>query len=158
MNTLNELDTEVLPLLRKHAVLCVDDEPAILAALRRTLAKEPYELLMTESPWHALEYVETRPISLVLTDHRMPELSGVDMLHAVHERSPETTGVILTGFPGSFHESREREAAIRCVLVKPWEPRELSRTLRLLLREMELNGIYPSVEGGRESGDLGGEA
>ena len=158
MNPLAELDTEVLPLIRKHAVLCVDDEPAILAALRRTLCQEPYDLLMTESPAHALQYVETRPISLVLSDHRMPEMSGIEMLHAVHDSSTATTGVILTGFPGSFRECGERAAGIRCVLVKPWDQRELPRTIRLLLREMELNGTHPSVKEDGYFGDLGGEA
>jgi response regulator RpfG family c-di-GMP phosphodiesterase len=158
MNGPAKRETEVLPLLQKHAVLCVDDEPSILAALRRTLCREPYDLLMTESPSHALRYVETRPISLVLTDQRMPDMSGIEMLQAIHEHSPATTGVILTGFPESISRHGGFGEEVRCVLVKPWNNQVLTRTLRQLLREMELSGIHPSVEESREPGDLGGEA
>jgi response regulator RpfG family c-di-GMP phosphodiesterase len=158
MSTLTERETDVLPLIHKHSVLCVDDEPSILAALRRTLCKEPYDLLMTESPWHALQYVETRPISLVLSDQRMPDMSGLELLEAIHQYSPATIGVILTGFPESFSQHRGIEESVRCVLVKPWDNQALTRTVRQLLREMELSRIHPSIEEDRESEDLGGEA
>ncbi|HLY10681.1 MAG TPA: response regulator [Planctomycetota bacterium] len=158
MNTRTKPETAVVPLLRKHAILCVDDEPSILAALRRTLSKEPYDLYMTEDPWHALQYVESRPVSLVLSDQRMPEMSGFDMLQAVQKCSPSTIGVILTGYPETYHQRTGIGEGVRCVLLKPWDNPSLTRTLRLLLREMELNGIEPTLRDENEGWDLGGES
>jgi DNA-binding NtrC family response regulator len=158
MSTLTQRETEILPLLHRHAVLCVDDEPAILAALRRSLSREPYDLLMTESPVHALRCVESRPISLVLSDQRMPAMSGIDMLHSIHESSPDTLGVILTGFPESMPPFKDFGGGVRWVLVKPWDHQTLIRTLRHLLRERELGESQSPEEDWRDSLDLGGES
>jgi response regulator RpfG family c-di-GMP phosphodiesterase len=139
--------TEVLPLLHAHSVLCVDDEPAVLAALRRSLRGEPYDVLATESPGTALEFVGTREISLVISDHRMPEMSGLEMLQAIHECSPATTGVILTGYPESLSFAGRIGPVVRWVLFKPWDDDTLARLLRHLLRERELGRAR--LDGGR---------
>ena len=145
-----EFEAEVLPPLHPYAILCVDDDPAVLAALRRALRREPYEVLATESPRTALEFVEKREISLVISDHRMPQMSGIEMLQAIHERSPGTTGMILTGYPESLSLDGRFGSVVRRVLLKPWNDRVLVGMVRHLLREKE-QGRGPGKEN-----DLGG--
>lgn len=138
--------TEILPLRHAHSVLCVDDEPAVLAALRRSLRGEPYDVLATESPGTALEFVERREISLVLADFRLPQMSGVEMLRLIHQCSPATAGVILTGFPESLSLAGCFGSAVQRVLLKPWDNRLLVSTLRELLEAKESpkeNGGHP---------------
>ena len=131
-------DTELLPLTEHHLVVCVDDEPPTLAALRRILGGEPYELRTTTSPRQVLDWLDGGSVSLVLSDDRMPEMSGVEMLAAVRDRCPQTTGVMLTAYrDGAMAHPRAREV-IREMIEKPWNDRSLKRTVRHLLREREL--------------------
>src|SRR5438128_5224187 len=91
--------------VERHVVLCVDDEPAILAALRRSLRNEPYELLTTDRPARALKWLESREISLVISDQRMPGMLGTELLEEVSQLSPSTARIILTAYPGSTASS-----------------------------------------------------
>src|SRR5256884_9234882 len=58
-------------------------------------------LLTTESPEHALKWVGTREVSLVITDQLMPGMAGTELLEEVSKRSPSTARIILTAFPGN---------------------------------------------------------
>ena len=125
-------------LIESHVVLCVDDEPAILAALRRLLRNEPYELLTTDHPDRALRWVETRDISLVISDQRMPGMLGTELLAAVSQHSPSTARIILTAFPGSTASSPGLRLRTDCMISKPWDSTMLRRTIRQLLMDREL--------------------
>ena len=56
-------------------VVCVDDEPRVLASLRRLLSEEPYEMIVTHEPRKVLKLIGSRTVSLVIADQRMPEIS-----------------------------------------------------------------------------------
>ena len=78
-------------------VLFVDDEPAILSATQRTLRSEPYEVLTAESAREALELIDKHDIDVVVSDARMPVVSGFTFLQKVKEKSPSTVRIMLTG-------------------------------------------------------------
>src|SRR5436190_4616316 len=86
---------------RSHhpVVLCVDDERETLAALRRSLRNEPYEVITAQSAAEALEWFLELPVALVLTDQRMPDVGGTEFLREVRKRSPKTARAILTAYP-----------------------------------------------------------
>ncbi len=67
----------------RHRVLAVDDEKSVLTSLRRLLRREPYELELAESAEEALELLEQRPATVVLSDQRMPGMTGIEMLREV---------------------------------------------------------------------------
>ena len=69
-----------------HSVLCVDDEKNILNALRRLLRQENYNLLTASSGAEGLKLLEETHVQLVISDQRMPEMSGVDFLSQVREK------------------------------------------------------------------------
>lgn len=119
--------------LEKHerTVVCVDDELQTREALRRALRREPYDLHVEETPRAALQFIREHPVSLVITDQRMPEMTGVELLAEVRKVSPLTPGLILTAYP----ESVRTEAASRLALVaKPWDDETLRRTIQEFLR------------------------
>lgn len=152
------LESEPIPIRHDHAVLLVDDDTHVLSALVRTLSREPYRLLASANPREAIARIRSRPVSLVVSDERMGEMSGSELLEAVRACSPRTLGVILTAFPWSITAPVGHGQLIRWVLAKPWEERTIARTLRHLLREQEME---ESAAGGETSGgsrDLGGEA
>jgi len=120
-----------------HTVLVVDDEPETLAALRRLLDREPYDVITTDRPALALEWMERKNISLAISDQRMPEMDGDLFLEGVWKKSPRTARLLLTGYPESIGQiPRSRRVLVR-VMAKPWNDAILKRTIRHLLRERE---------------------
>lgn len=126
-----------LALTKKHIVLLVDDEPEILASLRRLLVNEPYEILTTEKPEQALEWIKAKVVSLVVSDQVMPGMLGVAFLDEVRKRSPATQCAILTDYPEGGQLLRRVSQEPLCVISKPWDGDELKRTIRKLLHDGE---------------------
>ncbi len=127
----------------KPVVVCVDDEPAILASLQRLLRKEPLELLTTLDPQQALTWVRTREVGLLIADQRMPEISGTKLLGEVFELSPDTACAILTGYPGDSLVIRARECGSLWLMSKPWEDERLKQAIRDALRDRPTRGTPP---------------
>ena len=121
----------------RHVVVCVDDEPAILSALRRSLRSEDYELLTTESPESALEWLDSRDVSLVITDQRMPGMAGTELLEEVQKRSPSTARILLTAYPGSTAETPGLSDWTECMISKPWDAVMLRKLVRQVLGDRE---------------------
>jgi response regulator RpfG family c-di-GMP phosphodiesterase len=119
---------------KSAVVVCLDDEPQILSALRRLLRNEPYEFLATDRPDVALTWVVERRAELVIADQRMPGISGLEVLETVRLCSPETVRVMLTAHSDLSEVLQVRGIdAIERLVRKPWDGEELKRTLRLLL-------------------------
>src|ERR1700685_4482174 len=78
-------------------VLCVDDDAFILSILSRTIGVG-YEVLTSSSGAEALQLMEnSEPIQVVVSDHRMPGLSGAQFLQAVRDKHPQIVRILLTG-------------------------------------------------------------
>ena len=118
-------------------VLCVDDDPSTLSALRRVLRPEPYEVVTSATPEEALKRIETGTVELVISDHRMPGMSGADLLERVRRTSPGTIRVMLTGFPESGLVSYGLAHGIDWLITKPWSDAALRGALRQLLEARE---------------------
>jgi len=112
-------------------ILIVDDEEAILETMTFTFM-DLYEVLTTADPTQAISIIEeNQPVSVIITDQRMPGMTGVELLKEVYEKFPETVRIILTGFADS-------EATIKAIndghiygyVNKPWEPDELKSIVR----------------------------
>ena len=82
----------------QHTVLFVDDEVNILKAFQRLFRNEPWKVLTASRAREALELLGNEPAQVVVTDQRMPEMSGVDLLSAVRERHPDVVRMMLTGY------------------------------------------------------------
>lgn len=113
----------------RELVVFVDDEPAVLSALERSLRAEPYEVLVTGVPSEALAWVASRDVSLVVSDQRMPEIEGTSLLEEVGRRSPATARVILTAYPQSVGLA----SGIDGMIAKPWDGEMLKQSIRQFL-------------------------
>ncbi len=118
---------------RRPLVLCVDDEPAVLSALVRTLRGRPYEVQATVDPHDALRRVGRDDVDLVVADQRMPGMSGVDFLARVQRTSPATLRLMLTAHPDPAVLGGRVGGAVQHLLLKPWEQGPLLRTIESLL-------------------------
>ncbi|MFP6656450.1 MAG: response regulator [Myxococcota bacterium] len=131
-------------------IMIVDDEEAILETMTFTF-KDQYEVLTTADPLAAMSILEeNQPVSVVITDQRMPGMTGVELLKEVYARFPETVRIILTGFADSDTTIKAiNDGHIYGYINKPWEPDELKTMVR---RASELHGL--SVLNGRLLDDL----
>jgi class 3 adenylate cyclase/ActR/RegA family two-component response regulator len=111
-------------------VLVVDDEPRVLDSLEALLAME-YRVVRAERADRALEILGQDDIALVLSDQRMPGMTGTELLARSLEVSPETVRVLLTAFTDADALMASINAAnIYHFILKPWDPTELAHTVR----------------------------
>lgn len=113
-------------------ILLVDDEVNMLAALRRMLRRDTYEVSEFSDPLQALEALQNNEFDVIVSDMRMPEMSGADLLLKASELWPDTPRILLTGY--SDQESTVRainDAKIFRYVEKPWD----NESLRLLINE-----------------------
>jgi len=117
--------------MTQHTVLFVDDETNILKALQRLLRHEPMRVLCASRAQEALELLEREPAQVVVSDQRMPEMSGVDLLQAIRERHRDVVRMMLTGYTemNVAVEAINRGEIYR-LITKPWNDDELKATLR----------------------------
>lgn len=66
-----------------YTILCVDDEVNILSAMKRLLRRDPYQVLTATSGREALKILEHCPVHLIISDQRMPEMGGTELLAIV---------------------------------------------------------------------------
>jgi DNA-binding NtrC family response regulator len=125
------------PLSAWHTVLIVDDDSQTLSALRRELDREPYDVVTTDRPILALEWLERKAISLVISDQRMPEMEGDLFLEGVWNKSPGTGRLLLTGYPETVKAIPASRRSLLKVLTKPWDAWQLKTTIREMLFERE---------------------
>ena len=117
--------------MRQHTVLFVDDEVNILRALQRLLRNESMTVLTASSPQEALEVLDKAEPEVVVTDQRMPEMSGVDLLYAVRDRHPDIVRMMLTGYTEmKIAVEAINRGEIYRLITKPWNDEELKATLR----------------------------
>ena len=122
-----------------YTVLCVDDEPNILSALRRSLRPEGWRVLTADSAAEALQVLQADRVDLVISDMRMPEMNGAQLLASVNEHWPQCVRLLLTGHA-------DADAAVAAInhgrifryLSKPWDDGELRATVRQGLQFLAL--------------------
>lgn len=124
-------------------ILYVDDERQNLISFRASFRQE-YDILTAQSGTEALARLHDRaqagqPIDLIITDQRMPGMTGVELLERVLERYPETTRMVLTGYSdvdsiiGAINKGQ-----VNNYITKPWHDRELRLVLRNAQQAHEL--------------------
>jgi two-component system probable response regulator PhcQ len=123
----------------QHTVLVVDDEPDIRDMLTRALSREPYEVLCADSAEEALGIIAQESVDVVLSDEKMPGMSGTEFLAIVRRRYPDTIRMILTGhasLESAIHAINEGE--IYRFFTKPCNMVDLMVTIRQALQQQDL--------------------
>lgn len=112
-------------------VLFVDDEEGVLIALRHMVADTDLVPLVASSGPEALELLERNgQVALVLSDYRMPGMTGVDLLREVHKLYPKTRRLILSGYAETYAVMEAiNEGHVDRFLAKPWNDQKLVAAL-----------------------------
>jgi CheY-like chemotaxis protein len=118
----------------KPLVVCIDDDPPVLAAIRRLFRREPYELVTLGEPGEVLDLIEARGVDLIIADQRMPGILGTDLLKTIRQKSPTTACVILTGHADlSDIAGAMNDGAVDRLIRKPWNDEDFRKMIRQLL-------------------------
>ncbi len=123
---------------KKQRILIVDDEPDILDSLRLSLELD-YDVLTAEGGEAGLALLEKQEVAVIISDQRMPKMTGVEFLEKAQEISPNSVRLMLTGF-ADFDAIVEaiNKGQIYRYISKPWEPRDLEMDVRRAVEAYEM--------------------
>jgi DNA-binding NtrC family response regulator len=113
----------------------VDDAPETLEVLRRNLESEGYRVFAAPGVAEALAVLETTPIDLVITDYKMPKVSGLDLVRHVRENLKDTEVVMITGYASIEGAIEAIKTGAEEYLSKPFTDEELFEAVRLALEK-----------------------
>ncbi len=122
----------------KELILYVDDEEKHLDSFKIVFRKE-YDILVAKSAHEGLEMLENNEVRLVITDQRMPSMTGVEFLEQISNLYPEITRIILTGYSDvEAIISAINKGRIFRYITKPWDKEELKETIDFALESYNL--------------------
>jgi len=113
------------------AVLLVDDEQPVLRSLQRLLRREDFPVITASSGAEALQLLKENEVAVVVSDFRMAEMNGVQLLDKVRDERPDTRRIILTGQADMETViGAVNRGAVSKFITKPWQTKELAQELR----------------------------
>ncbi len=124
----------------ERTLLLVDDEENILRALTRVLRRDGYQILRANGGAEGLALLARHPeVGVILSDQRMPNMTGIDFLSRVRERHSDTVRMILSGYTDlKTVTDAINEGAVYKFLTKPWEDELLRANVEEAFRYGEL--------------------
>jgi DNA-binding NtrC family response regulator len=139
-------------------VLIVDDEENVRSALRRSLRRTGYELAFADSAAAALALLESEPADIVVSDHLMPGMTGIQLLRQVRQVLPYAGRIMLTGH-ADLETAMEaiRRGDIDRFLTKPWDDLELKVALDMAAEKAQAEAENRKLLASLRAHDAGGE-
>jgi two-component system response regulator HupR/HoxA len=128
--------------MEKRTVLFVDDEEKVLSSLRRGLLDEPYNTLFANGGNEALEILKQQEVHVIVTDMRMPEMGGLELLRIVKEDYPHIVRMVLSGYTQvSTVLTAINQGEIYKYITKPWKlEEEFKPSIREAIEHYNLQG------------------
>jgi len=125
--------------MERHRLLFVDDEEIVLRLLEGTFSESSYEIQIASSGPEALLLLESQPCSLVISDNKMPGMSGIELLSEVRRRWPDSRRLLLTGYADlEVATAAINEGGVHRFLTKPWNYEQLLRAVEEELERVDL--------------------
>lgn len=114
-----------------YSLLIVDDDETIVSLLSDMLAGEGrYRILTLTDPQRSLELLKAEPFDLLITDYRMPEMTGLDLIREAKRLHPDLIAILITGFAWPDATSEATEAGAYDLMLKPLNVGEVRVTMR----------------------------
>ena len=125
--------------MKDHKVLIIDDEQSVISSLKRTLRREEYQIFYANSAKEGLSILQREDISLVLSDQKMPDMVGTELLKIVKEKYPDTVRMLLTGCVEiAVAQEAINKGEIYKFIIKPWDNEDLKATIKLGIENYDL--------------------
>lgn len=128
-------------------ILVVDDDEIILIALEETLALENYDVVTTPSAKQALELISQEEFAAIISDQRMAEMTGLELLHQIKTIAPDTSRILITGvLTLKTVIDAINKGEIYRFISKPWLREELLATINNAVQRYELIRMNRSLQ------------
>jgi DNA-binding NtrC family response regulator len=128
----------------KATLLFVDDEKRVLSSMRAMFRRD-YHVFIADSGREALKIIEQERIDVIISDQRMPKMTGVELLCTVKERAPSVMRILLTGYADlEAIEASINEGEVFRYLMKPCPPDDLKKAVAMAVEAVRSGG--PGVE------------
>ena len=123
--------------MSENNLLIVDDEPNVISALKRVFIDDPYGVYSANSALEGMEILKGNRIKVIISDEKMPEITGSEFLSMVRRDYPDIIRIMLTG-----HASMKaiNEGEIYRFFLKPWNELELRFAVRSAFEKYDLEG------------------
>lgn len=122
----------------RHTILVVDDEPDVVKSVQ-DLLRYDYRVLGATRTKTAMEMLKTEPVQVVMTDQRMPEITGVEFLRQIQVDYPEAVRLLCTGYADirAVIDAINKGSVYRYI-TKPWDPEELEAVIKQSVERYDL--------------------
>ncbi|MBM4349771.1 MAG: sigma-54-dependent Fis family transcriptional regulator [Deltaproteobacteria bacterium] len=141
--------------VKKERILIVDDTPNTLEVLQRNLSSQGYRIFIASQATEAINILNQTPIDLVITDFKMPGVSGLDLIRHVRENFRDTEVMMITGYPSVGGAVEAVKKGAEEYLVKPFTDEELFSAVGRTLDKLRLRMITMAPLMGRASAPYG---
>lgn len=123
---------------KRHTILVVDDEPDVVKSVQGLLRFD-YRVLGATSAAQAIDILSREEVHIVMTDQRMPEMTGVELLHSIRGEHPDAIRLLFTGYADirAVIEAINQGNVYRYI-TKPWDPDELQAVIRDAVEHYDL--------------------
>jgi two-component system response regulator HydG len=135
-------------------ILCLDDEPAVGLILQDTLERVGHEAVPAHNVPQALQALAVGGIDLIISDYRMPGLSGLEFLGLLRQQGYDTPLIMLTGYASIEHAVAAIKAGAVDYITKPVQPEQLELSVNQALEVVRLRRENERLR--REDGRHGG--
>src|SRR5262249_17724424 len=128
-----------MPTPAKHCLLVVDDEPDLVQSVQ-DLLRFAFRVLGATRAATGLKTMTAEKVQIVMTDQRMPEMTGVEFLRALRENFPDTVRLLFTAYADlDAVTDAINTGNVYRYIAKPWEPQELKGVLKQAVEYYDLN-------------------
>ncbi|MPV69355.1 EAL domain-containing protein [Burkholderia sp. BE17] len=132
--------------LLHRTLLLVDHDPAVLQTLRQALGRDGYEVLGTTDPADALDLLAQHRVGVIVSDFRMPNLSGIDLLQRVKALYPDIVRILLSGYgEGQSIAAASGDGSVQKLLIKPWDVALLRQHIAESFKRFERSTLHNRI-------------
>jgi len=125
----------------KERILVVDDSPETLEVIERNLISHGYLVYTASGVAEAIRLLEETPLDLVITDFKMPKISGIDLVRHVRENFRDTQIIMVTGYPSVNSAVKAVKIGAEAYLPKPFTDEELLLVVRRALEKLTIRKL-----------------
>lgn len=111
-------------------MLVIDDESIVLDSCRKIFSPEGYEVVTTDSPKEGLQLIDDSQFDVILVDWNMPEFDGMDVISEIDKRSPESSVVMISGYPSVERATEAMKRGALDFVSKPFSPDEIKAAVK----------------------------
>ena len=132
--------------MAQTTVLVAEDDKLIRTIFVEIVKGEGFDVVEADDGQSALDLVTSRKIDMIISDMKMPEMSGFDLLVAVKKTHPEIPVTVITGFNGEYREDDALAAGADAYITKPFKVADVVGTLRRMYEKVQRQAAVPAKQ------------